>query len=85
MPEARPVLVFSWFNHWPIRWHSSEGGGLGHTLGQPAVKPGGGHDFLAWLAENGIGADDVRDMGLASTEAMAKVMRLSDVAIFPNR
>jgi hypothetical protein len=49
------------------------------------VKPGGGHDFLAWLAENGIGADDVRDMGLASTEAMAKVMRLSDVAIFPNR
>jgi len=81
-PQLRPILLFSWHNPWPFRWHES---GV-HTNGKPQMGPNGKYEFSAWLSENGVSSADAQDLGHLPQVELAEIFRnWVDVAVFPNR
>lgn len=79
-PEA--LLLTAWHNNWPQLIADLDL--AGHVRGAPRVEDG----RLAvgeWLAQNGIPADAVLDVGQTPNALMGQVVREADVALFANR
>jgi tetratricopeptide (TPR) repeat protein/glycosyltransferase involved in cell wall biosynthesis len=80
-PEA--LLVTAWHNHWI---HTLQGiDQAGHVISTPKVNASGELNITAWLAENGIPANAVLDVGLVPHAMSAAILREADVALFTNR
>lgn len=79
-PES--VLVTAWHNPWPHLITDLDR--AGHVNGVPAVRDGV-LDVTSWLAANGIPRDAVIDIGRVPNEAMGRILREANVAVFPNR
>ncbi len=79
-PES--VLVTAWHNPWPHLITDLDR--AGHVSGVPAARDGV-MDVTSWLAANGIPRDAVIDIGRVPNEAMGRVIREANVAVFPNR
>jgi glycosyltransferase involved in cell wall biosynthesis len=80
-PEA--LLVCSWANLWAETM--ADMAASPHVRGLPAPGEGGRLDLAPWLADNGIPAEAVIDLGLLRHAALAPVLRECDLAVFPNR
>ena len=79
-PEA--VLVTAWSSFWPALARRFDQ--------QPGIEPvpfaeDGSFDTAEWTRRNGIPDDRVIHLGMVPNEAMARLMREADVALFPNR
>lgn len=79
-PEA--LLLTAWHNNWPQL--IADLGLAGHVRGVPRVD-GGRLAVTEWLADNGIPAGAVLDVGRTPNAMMGQVVREADVALFPNR
>ena len=80
-PEAK--LMVAWHNHWPRTM--GEIGVAGHVRGVPAINGAGRPEMTRWLAENGIPAGNVVDLGLRGNAEMGSLIVEADVALFTNR
>ena len=76
------MLLTAWHNHWPGLM--AEMGRSGLVQGQPRINDGR-LEVRAWLADNGVPADAVVDIGLQPNVVMGQIIREADVAVFPNR
>lgn len=82
--ETRPdaLLVTAWHSPWPDVAQTLDAGGLV----EPVIFDDAGKvDVLGWAAANGIGAQNILDLGMISNAQMPPVLREIDVALFPNR
>ena len=80
-PDA--LLVTAWHNHWPQSM--LEIPNAGHVRGIPQVDGNGALDVTGWLIQNGLPENSILDIGLAANADIGKVVRSSDVGLFPNR
>lgn len=79
-PEA--LLVAAWHSPWPAFAKSVDNSGLC----APMVFTGDGKtDFPAWMAANGVPANQFLDLGAVPNALMPPILREMDVAVFPNR
>lgn len=79
-PDA--LLVTAWHNAWPHLISDLEL--AGHVKGTPRFNSEG-LLITEWLAQNGIQADAVLDVGHTPNALMGAVVREADVALFTNR
>lgn len=79
-PEA--LLVTAWGNPWNTFFETLGDSGLVEPL---RAEPDGRLDLTGWLRANGVGADNVLDIGAVPNAAMGPILRDIDVAVFPNR
>lgn len=82
--ERRPdaLLVTAW--HAPVTGYANslnEGG----TTTPVLFDATGQVDVVRWAAANGLGADNILDLGLVPNAMMPTLLREMDVALFPNR
>lgn len=80
-PEA--LLVAGWFSHWPALARSM--GASPHLTEAPALDAQGAVDVAGWLRRNGLPDGSFEIMSAAPNQAMGKILRQADVALFPNR
>ena len=80
-PEA--LLLTAWHNAWPATMAGLDT--AGHVTGIPPLDATGRLQIQAWLAEQGIPADAVVDVGVIPNHLVAPIIREADVALFPNR
>ena len=78
-PTARPILVVSWVNPWPVTVESMAN--ATHTQGVPKADDESG--IAEFLKANGV--EDAITLPPVSHDQMASVLRSVDVALFPNR
>ncbi len=79
-PEA--LLATAWGNPWNTFARTVNTSGLVEPL---AVHADGQLDISGWLAANGVGADNLLNLGAVPNALMAPILREMDVAVFPNR
>lgn len=79
-PEA--LLVTAWHSPWPHLARSLDRTGRAAPV---AFNKDGGLDVLAWAHANGIGAEQILDLGNVPNVLMPSVLREMNVAVFPNR
>lgn len=85
------VLVVAWANAWPETVKTINESS--HTIGYPSSRmplPGeppmlAALNVLSWLQKHDIPSENVIDLGVVGHAEMAQVMRMADVALFPNR
>lgn len=79
-PDA--LLATAWGNP----WNTFAGTVNKSGLAAPLAESGDGKlDIAGWLAANGVGADNLLDLGSVANASMAPILREMDVAVFPNR
>lgn len=81
-PDA--LLMTAWHNHWDASVASIARSP--HGFGAPVRAGGNGPWKMSeWLADQGIPADAVIDLGETDHRAMPQLLRECDVGLFPNR
>jgi glycosyltransferase involved in cell wall biosynthesis len=79
-PDA--LLVTAWRSPWPKVARTADISGLAAPV---TFDADGGLDVVGWAAANGVGADQVLDLGAVPNAQLPTVLREMDVAVFPNR
>jgi glycosyltransferase involved in cell wall biosynthesis len=79
-PEA--LLVTAWHSHVPQFARTLDAGGL---TGPVPFTAGGQADVAGWALANGVGADQMLDLGAVPNSQLPTLLREMDVAVFPNR
>ena len=76
------VLVTAWHSPWP---HVAATLNRNSELTPLGLNGEGKVDAAAWAAANGLEADQFIDVGSVPNHLMPRVLRETDVALFPNR
>jgi len=79
-PDA--LLISAWHNHWP---DGARGIDASRRAAPLPFRADGTPDISAWVAANGIRADQFLDLGVVPNALLAPILREADAAIFPNR
>ncbi|MCA3358657.1 MAG: glycosyltransferase family 4 protein [Roseomonas sp.] len=79
-PDA--LLISAWHNHWPEGARSIDASRRAVPL---PFRADGTPDIAAWVAANGIGAEQFLDLGIVPNVLMPAILREADAALFPNR
>jgi glycosyltransferase involved in cell wall biosynthesis len=79
-PEA--LLVTAWHSPWPQLARSLDRSGI---LAPIQFDEAEQLDVVAWAAANGVGTDQILDLGAEPNMMMPAILREMDVAVFPNR
>jgi glycosyltransferase involved in cell wall biosynthesis len=80
LPDA--LLIAGWHNHWPEGARSIDASRRAAPL---AFRADGTPDSAAWVAANGIRAEQFLDLGVVPNALMPAILREADAALFPNR
>ncbi|MCA3344611.1 MAG: glycosyltransferase family 4 protein [Roseomonas sp.] len=82
--ERRPdaLLVAAWHNHWPDGARGIDASRRAKPL---PFRADGAPDVVAWVAANGIRAEQFLDLGVVPNALVPAVLREADAALFPNR
>lgn len=79
-PDA--LLIAAWHNHWPETARSIDASRRAAPL---PLRADGALDSAAWVAANGIKAEQFLDLGVVPNALMPAILREADAALFPNR
>lgn len=79
-PDA--LLMSAWHNHWPETARSIDASRRAAPL---PLRADGALDSAAWVAANGIRAEQFLDLGVVPNALMPAILREADAALFPNR
>ncbi|MCA3351083.1 MAG: glycosyltransferase family 4 protein [Roseomonas sp.] len=79
-PDA--LLISAWHNHWAASARSIDASRRAAPL---PFRADGAPDSAAWVAANGIGAEQFLDLGVVPNALMPAILREADAALFPNR
>jgi len=79
-PDA--LLITAWHNHWP---EAARGIDATRRAAPLPFGQDGAPDIAAWVAANGIRAEQFLDLGMVPNGLMPAVLREAHAAIFPNR
>jgi glycosyltransferase involved in cell wall biosynthesis len=79
-PDA--LLIAGWHNHWPEGTRSIDVSRRAKPL---PFRADGVPDIAAWVAANGIRAEQFLDLGVVPNALLPAMLREADAAIFPNR
>ncbi|MFM7690188.1 MAG: glycosyltransferase family 4 protein, partial [Alphaproteobacteria bacterium] len=79
-PDA--LLISAWHNHWPESARSIDASRRAAPL---TFRADGAPDSAAWVAANGIGAEQFLDLGIVPNALLPAILREADAALFPNR
>jgi glycosyltransferase involved in cell wall biosynthesis len=79
-PDA--LLISAWHNHWPESARSIDASRRAAPL---PFRADGAPDSAAWVAANGIRAEQFLDLGVVPNALMPAILREADAALFPNR
>jgi glycosyltransferase involved in cell wall biosynthesis len=79
-PDA--LLISAWHNHWP---DGARGIDASRRAAPLPFRADGTPDISAWVAANGIRAEQFLDLGVVPNALLAPILREADAAIFPNR
>jgi glycosyltransferase involved in cell wall biosynthesis len=79
-PDA--LLIAAWHNHWPETARSIDASRRAAPL---PLRADGALDSAAWVAANGIRAEQFLDLGVVPNALMPAILREADAALFPNR
>lgn len=79
-PDA--LLITAWHNHWPEGARSIDASRRAAPL---PFRGDGAPDGAAWVAANGIRAEQFLDLGIVPNALMPAILREADAALFPNR
>jgi glycosyltransferase involved in cell wall biosynthesis len=79
-PDA--LLMSAWHNHWPETARSIDASRRAAPL---PLRADGALDSAAWVAANGIKAEQFLDLGVVPNALMPAILREADAALFPNR
>ncbi|MCA3419896.1 MAG: glycosyltransferase family 4 protein [Roseomonas sp.] len=79
-PDA--LLISAWHNHWPEGARSIDASRRAASL---PFRAAGTPDSAAWVAANGIRAEQFHDLGVVPNALMPAILREADAALFPNR
>jgi len=79
-PDA--LLIAGWHNHWPESARSIDASRRAAPL---AFRADGAPDIAAWVAANGIRAEQFLDLGIVPNALLPAILREADAALFPNR
>jgi len=79
-PEA--MLVTAWHSPWPQLARALDRSGL---VAPAVFRQGGELDVVGWAVANGIGANQILDLGEVPNVLMPPILREMDVAVFANR
>jgi len=80
--RADALLVTAWHSPWPEAARTLDAGGLTAPI---PFDVAGRADVVGWAAANGVGRENILDLGLIPNEQTPSVLREMDVAVFPNR
>ncbi len=79
-PDA--LLIAGWHNHWPEGARSIDASRRATPL---PFCADGAPDIAAWVAANGIRAEQFLDLGVVPNALLPAMLREADAALFPNR
>ena len=79
-PDA--LLIAGWHNHWPEGARSIDASRRATPL---PFRADGAPDIAAWVAANGIRAEQFLDLGVVPNALLPAMLREADAALFPNR
>jgi glycosyltransferase involved in cell wall biosynthesis len=79
-PDA--LLIAGWHNHWPEGARSIDASRRAKPL---PFRADGAPDIAAWVAANGIRAEQFLDLGVVPNALLPAMLREADAALFPNR
>ena len=79
-PDA--LLISAWHNHWP---DGARGIDASRRAAPLPFRADGTPDISAWVAANGIRAEQFLDLGVVPNALLAPILREADAALFPNR
>jgi glycosyltransferase involved in cell wall biosynthesis len=79
-PDA--LLITAWHNHWP---DGARGIDASRRAAPLPFRADGTPDISAWVAANGIRAEQFLDLGVVPNALLAPILREADAALFPNR
>jgi glycosyltransferase involved in cell wall biosynthesis len=79
-PDA--LLIAGWHNHWPEGARSIDASRRAKPL---PFRADGVPDIAAWVAANGIRAEQFLDLGVVPNALLPAMLREADAALFPNR
>ena len=79
-PDA--LLIAGWHNHWPEGARSIDVSRRAKPL---PFRADGAPDIAAWVAANGIRAEQFLDLGVVPNALLPAMLREADAALFPNR
>ena len=79
-PDA--LLIAGWHNHWPEGARSID---VSRRAAPLPFRVDGVPDSSAWVAANGIRAEQFLDLGVVPNALLPAMLREADAALFPNR